>query len=68
MLDLRPLDGSDPVGNHATVERELELHDPRLAALPRMLALSKVRSGRRRDPAAAERESLASSGSGLRSR
>ena len=42
VLDLAPLDGSDPIDNHATVERELELHDPRLAALPRVLALSKA--------------------------
>jgi GTP-binding protein len=42
VLDLAPLDGSDPLTNHATVERELELHDPRLAALPRVLALSKA--------------------------
>jgi GTP-binding protein len=41
VLDLAPLDGSDPVANHATVELELELHNPRLAALPRVLALSK---------------------------
>ncbi|MGI8429098.1 MAG: GTPase ObgE [Solirubrobacteraceae bacterium] len=42
VLDLHPLDGSDPVANHGTVERELERHDPRLAALPRVLALSKA--------------------------
>jgi GTPase len=42
VLDLAPLDGSDPVANHATVERELELHNPRLAALPRVLVLSKA--------------------------
>ena len=42
VLDLAPLDGSDPVDNHATVERELAAHDPRLAALPRVLALSKA--------------------------
>jgi GTPase len=41
VLDVRPLDGSDPVANHATIERELALHDPRLASLPRILALSK---------------------------
>jgi GTP-binding protein len=41
VLDLAPLDGSDPIANHETVERELELHDPRLAALPRIVALSK---------------------------
>ncbi len=42
VLDLAPLDGSDPQDNYVTVERELELHDPRLATLPRLLALSKV--------------------------
>jgi GTP-binding protein len=42
VLDLAPLDGSDPVDNHATVERELAAHDPRLAGLPRVLALSKA--------------------------
>jgi GTP-binding protein len=42
VLDLAPLDGSDPVANHATVERELRAHDARLAALPRVLALSKA--------------------------
>jgi GTP-binding protein len=42
VLDLSPLDGSDPESNHATVELELELHDPRLAVLPRLLALSKA--------------------------
>ena len=41
VLDAAPLDGSDAVENHATVELELELHDPRLATLPRVLALSK---------------------------
>ena len=41
VLDVRPLDGSDPVANHATIERELALHDPRLASLPRILVLSK---------------------------
>jgi GTP-binding protein len=42
VLDLNPLDGTDPVVNHGTVERELALHDARLAALPRVLALSKA--------------------------
>ncbi|MGZ4185731.1 MAG: GTPase ObgE [Solirubrobacteraceae bacterium] len=42
VLDLNPLDGSDPVDNYETIERELALHDPRLAALPRLLALSKA--------------------------
>jgi GTPase len=42
VLDLAPLDGSDPVANHTTIERELASHDARLAALPRVLALSKA--------------------------
>ena len=42
VLELAPLDGSDPVANHATIEAELALHDPRLAELPRVLALSKA--------------------------
>ena len=42
VLDLAPLDGSDPAANHATIEAELAAHDPRLAALPRVLALSKA--------------------------
>jgi GTP-binding protein len=42
ILDVEPLDGTDPDVNYETVERELQLHDPRLAALPRILALSKV--------------------------
>ncbi len=41
VLDLQPLDGSDPAANYETVEREIALHDPRLAGLPRILALSK---------------------------
>jgi GTPase len=42
VLDLAPLDGSDPRDNWQVIERELERHDPRLAALPRVLALSKA--------------------------
>lgn len=42
VLDLAPVDGSDARANHATIEAELEAHDPRLAALPRLLALSKA--------------------------
>src|SRR5579862_3519157 len=41
VLDVNPLDGSAPSVNYATVERELAQHDARLAALPRILALSK---------------------------
>jgi GTP-binding protein len=42
VLDLAPVDGSDPLENWRTVEAELAQHDPRLAALPRILALSKA--------------------------
>jgi GTPase len=42
VLDLAPLDGSDPVENHRVVEHELAEHDARLAGLPRILALSKA--------------------------
>jgi GTPase len=42
VLDVAPIDGSDPAENHATIEHELAAHDARLASLPRILALSKV--------------------------
>jgi GTP-binding protein len=42
VLDLAPVDGTDPVESFATVERELRAHDERLASLPRILALSKA--------------------------
>jgi GTPase len=42
VLDLAPLDGSDPVESHATVEAELREHGAGLAALPRLLCLSKA--------------------------
>jgi GTP-binding protein len=42
VLDLAPLDGSDPADNFATVERELALYQERLATLPRIVALSKA--------------------------
>lgn len=42
VLDCQPLDGSEPGTNYETVEQELAHHDVRLAALPRILALSKA--------------------------
>jgi GTP-binding protein len=46
VLDLAPeLSGeadADPVANYAAIEHELAAHDPRLARLPRLLALSKA--------------------------
>jgi GTPase len=42
VLDLAPLDGTDPAINYETVEHELGAHDSRLAALPRIMALSKA--------------------------
>jgi GTPase len=41
VLDLAPLDGSDPVENHAIVEAELREHGHGLVELPRILCLSK---------------------------
>jgi GTPase len=42
VLDLKPLDGSDPGQNFETVEAELREHGHGLAELPRLLALSKA--------------------------
>ena len=42
VLDLAPVDGSDPAENYATVEAELASHGHGLAELPRILALSKA--------------------------
>ncbi|CAA9491691.1 MAG: GTP-binding protein Obg [uncultured Solirubrobacterales bacterium] len=42
VLDLAPVDGSDPVANHATVEAELAGHGAGLEGLPRVLCLSKA--------------------------
>jgi GTP-binding protein len=42
VLDLAPLDGSDPAVNHATVEEELRGYGHGLAGLPRILCLSKA--------------------------
>jgi GTPase len=42
VLELAPMDGSDPVANHATVEAELREHSRELAELPRILCLSKA--------------------------
>ena len=42
VLDLNPLDGSDPRENLETVEAELREHGHGLAELPRLLALSKA--------------------------
>ncbi len=35
-------ESADPLANYETIERELAAHDPRLASLPRVLALSKA--------------------------
>lgn len=42
VLELAPVDDSDPEANYALVEQELNAYDPRLASLPRLLALSKA--------------------------
>ncbi|HYF24293.1 MAG TPA: GTPase ObgE [Baekduia sp.] len=42
VLDLAPLDGSDPEQNFETIEAELAAYDQRLASLPRIVTLSKA--------------------------
>jgi GTP-binding protein len=42
VLDIAPVDGSDPVESHATVEAELAAHGAGLERLPRILCLSKA--------------------------
>ena len=42
VLDIAPLDGSDPAGGYETVERELREHGAGLERLPRIVCLSKV--------------------------
>jgi GTP-binding protein len=42
VIELAPLDGSDPVENHRLVETELLEHGAGLADLPRVIALSKA--------------------------
>jgi GTPase len=42
VLDLAPVDQSHPATNFATIEAEVRDYDPRLATLPRILALSKA--------------------------
>ncbi|MGO9489781.1 MAG: GTPase ObgE [Solirubrobacteraceae bacterium] len=65
VLDIAPEltlgEDADPVLDHATIEHELAAHDPRLAALPRVLALAKcdlVDERRREREVAAWRERL----------
>lgn len=42
VVDLAPLDGSDPVANHASIEAELAGYGAGLERLPRLLCLSKA--------------------------
>ena len=42
VIELAPLDGSDPIDNHRLVEAELLEHGAGLADLPRIIALSKA--------------------------
>ncbi|HEX5192315.1 MAG TPA: GTPase ObgE [Solirubrobacteraceae bacterium] len=65
VLDLAPLDGSEPVANFETVESEIAAHDARLAALRRILALSKADLIDRNDAEAAAAEWRARLGAGV---
>lgn len=42
VVDVAPIDGSDPVAQVRTIAHELERHDPELAATPRWLVFNKV--------------------------
>jgi GTPase len=42
VLDLAPVDGSDPIENHAAIEAELAEHGAGLELLPRIMCLSKA--------------------------
>ena len=65
VLDLAPLDGSDPVRNHATVEAEIARHGAGLERLPRILALSKADLVPPEEGEAAAREWRARLGDGV---
>ncbi len=42
MVDVNPLDGSDPIANFESINRELELYDPELIKRPQIVALNKI--------------------------
>ena len=42
LVEMLPLDGSDPIGNYAIVNRELAAHSPVLAAKPQLLVATKM--------------------------
>lgn len=42
VVDLMPMDGSDPAANYATIRRELGEYDATLASKPEIIALNKV--------------------------
>jgi GTP-binding protein len=56
VLDLAPLDGSNPVENHRAVEQEIAAYGAGLAELPRILALAKADLVPEERAAAAERD------------
>jgi GTP-binding protein len=56
VLDLQPLDGSDPAENFAVVEEEIAAHGAGLERLPRIVALSKADLVPAETAAAAARE------------
>ena len=42
VVDVMPIDGSDPLENAKTIIKELEIHSPKLAAKPRWLVFNKL--------------------------
>jgi len=66
VLDLAPVDGSDPVANFRTVEEEIAAHGAGLERLPRILALSKADLVPAEVATAAEAEWRSHLGDGIR--
>ena len=65
VVELAPADGGDPAANYATVEAELREHGGGLAALPRLVALSKADLLSAEAVAAAEQEWRARAGAAV---
>jgi GTP-binding protein len=42
VVDAFPIDGSDPIANYETIERELKIYSEEIWARPRLIALNKV--------------------------
>ena len=64
VVDIAPVDGSDPRENFALIERELAAFSPELARLPRIVALNKIDLVPEADPTGFEAPLLVSAATG----